>query len=165
MRVSAMRQGATALAMLACALGGCTSPGESFGWGRMAADTMGESEIAIRAVLAAQAAAWNRGDIDGFMQGYWNSPELRFLSGGQVTRGWQATRDRYDARYGTSPQTMGRLSFSRLDVAGLSHNAAVVYGAWQLERETDAPHGLFTLVFRKVGGAWVIVSDTTTAAP
>ena len=117
----------------------------------------------ITNVLMAQQAAWNAGDIDAFMAGYWQSPDLRFASGGSVTRGWQATRDRYHARY-SDRSIMGMLSFDQLEVVELSDDAAIVHGAWLLTRENDAPSGLFTLVFRKIDGAWLIVSDTTTSA-
>lgn len=117
----------------------------------------------ITDVLMAQQDAWNAGDIDAFMAGYWQSPDLRFASGGSVTRGWQATRDRYHARY-SDRSIMGTLSFDQLEVVELSDDAAIVHGAWRLSRENDAPSGLFTLVFRKIDGAWRIVSDTTTSA-
>lgn len=117
----------------------------------------------ITNVLMAQQDAWNAGDIDAFMAGYWQSPDLRFASGGSVTRGWQATRDRYHARY-SDRSIMGTLSFDQLEVVELSDDAAIVHGAWLLTRENDAPSGLFTLVFRKIDGAWLIVSDTTTSA-
>ena len=120
-------------------------------------------EDEIRGVLDQQQDAWNRGDIDGFMQGYWQSPDLRFASGGTVTTGWQETRDRYHQRY-SNRALMGTLSFSMLEVEQLSDDAAIVHGQWALERESDRPWGLFTLVFKQIDGAWKIVSDTTTSA-
>ena len=117
----------------------------------------------ILAVLYAQQDAWNNGDIDGFMQGYWRSEQLRFASGGSITRGWQATRDRYHARY-TDRTIMGTLAFTDLEVDLLSSDAAIVHGAWALEREADRPNGLFTLVLRQMDGRWKVVSDTTTSA-
>lgn len=120
-------------------------------------------EDAILAVLIAQKAAWNAGDIDGFMDGYWVSDELRFASGGTVVKGWQATKDRYHARY-TNRAIMGTLDFSELEVDLLAGDAAIVHGQWALQRETDRPSGLFTLVFKQIDGNWLIVSDTTTSA-
>lgn len=120
-------------------------------------------EDRIRSVLSAQQDAWNNGDIDGFMQGYWQSPELRFASGGTVTRGWQATRDRYHENY-SDRTLMGALSFNNIETVLLSDNAAVVHGAWALQRDSDRPSGLFTLIFRQVDGDWKIISDTTTSA-
>ena len=120
-------------------------------------------EDRIAAVINTQQVAWNTGDIDGFMQGYWRSPDLRFASGGIVTKGWQATRDRYHARYSDRAQ-MGELSFERLEIVMLASDAAAVHGAWALQREQDRPSGLFTLIFKHVDGDWKIVSDTTTSA-
>lgn len=120
-------------------------------------------EDRIRTVLSMQQDAWNTGDIDGFMQGYWQSPELRFASGGTVTRGWQATRDRYHANY-SDRSLMGTLTFEAIETLMLSDDAAVVHGAWALQRELDRPSGLFTLVFQQIDGDWKIVSDTTTSA-
>lgn len=117
----------------------------------------------ITAVMTAQQDAWNDGDIDRFMQGYWVSPELRFASRGTVTTGWQETRDRYHAAY-ADRDAMGELSFSGLDVSVLSSDAAIVHGAWALQREADRPSGLFTLIFQRLDGRWKIVSDTTTSA-
>ena len=117
----------------------------------------------ITAVLEAQDAAWNRGDIDAFMDGYWRSPELRFASGGNVTRGWDETNARYKRVYAT-PDLMGRLSTSDYEIVILSPDAAIAHGASRLDRAGDQPSGLYTLVMRKIGGEWLIVSDTTTSA-
>lgn len=130
------------------------------------AGTLHESpdEQAITAVLAAQQAAWNAGDIDSFMQGYWQSPDLRFASGGHVVRGYTPTLERYHDRY-SNRALMGRLEFDQLEVVQLSEDAAVVHGGWRLEREDGSlPSGLFTLVFRRINGDWKIISDTTTSA-
>ena len=120
-------------------------------------------EDRIAEVINAQQTAWNSGDIDGFMQGYWVSPDLRFASGGTVTRGWQATRDRYHERY-SDRAIMGQLTFDQIEIVELADDAAIVHGAWALQREHDRPAGLFTLVFRQIDGNWKIVSDTTTSA-
>lgn len=114
----------------------------------------------IRAVMADQVTAWNRGDIDGFMAGYWRSEKLVFISGDNVTRGWQPTLDRYKASYDTRAK-MGTLAFSDLEVTVLSNDAAVVLGNWQLTREKDTPKGKFTLTFRKLKVGWRIVMDHT----
>ena len=87
---------------------------------------------AIRAALEDQVSAWNRGDVAAFMAGYWKSPELTFVSGDVVTRGWQATLDRYHRRYPTHA-AMGHLTFSELNVRELAHDAALVSGRWRLE--------------------------------
>ena len=120
-------------------------------------------EDRILSVLTSQQAAWNAGDIDGFMEGYWVSPDLRFASGGTVTYGWQATRDRYHANY-ADRSIMGTLEFSNLEVDLIDDDAAIVHGAWALARVDDRPSGLFTLVLKDLDGDWKIVSDTTTSA-
>ena len=119
-----------------------------------------KAKAAIRKVMDEQAAAWNRGDIDGFMQGYWNSPELKFVSGDNVTKGWQPTLDRYKKSYNTRAK-MGTLTFSDLDITILSSKSAVVLGNWALQRDGDTPHGKFTLIFRKFKEGWRIVHDHT----
>ena len=119
----------------------------------------------IRAVLASQQAAWNAGDLDGFMAGYWKSDDLKFLSGGDITTGWQATYDRYHAKYVAGDKKMGKLKFDVLEVDVVSGDAVIVRGKWEL-RMSDGknPHGLFTLLFRRIDGEWKIVSDHTSAA-
>jgi len=114
----------------------------------------------IVAVMNAQSAAWNRGDIEGFMQGYWNSGQLVFVSS-RVTRGWQPTLDNYKRSYPTK-DAMGTLTFSDLEVTVLSNDAAVVLGSWSLQRANDNPKGKFTLIFRKFKDGWRIVHDHTT---
>ncbi len=112
--------------------------------------------------LMAQQDAWNRGDIDAFMTGYWKSDELRFASGNTVTKGWQATLDRYKKRY-DSREKMGKLTFSDLDINVLCRDAALAFGRWKIERNGETPNGLFTLLFRKIDGEWVIVHDHTSS--
>jgi ketosteroid isomerase-like protein len=114
----------------------------------------------IRAVMAAQVAAWNRGDIDGFMDGYVRSDKLEFVSGGKITRGWQTVRDRYHRKY-DSRTKMGRLSFSDIKVTSLNATNAVVVGRWSLRRKTERPHGSFALIFRRTPAGWRIVHDQT----
>jgi uncharacterized protein (TIGR02246 family) len=114
----------------------------------------------IRKVMDAQVAAWNRGDIEGFMQGYWNSPQMTFVSGNNVTKGWQETTDRYKKSY-DSKAKMGELSFSDLEITVTSKNSAVVLGRFTLVREKDKPTGMFTLNFRKLKEGWRIILDHT----
>ena len=123
------------------------------------------SELAVRAVLAAQREAWNDGDLEGFMEGYWRSDSLTFYSGGEVSRGWQAAHDRYVRRYRSEGGEMGRLDFDLHEVMTVGRDHALLYGAWRLTRRADAPHGLFPLVLRRIPGAgWKIVHDHTSAA-
>lgn len=113
----------------------------------------------IQAVLNEQVAAWNRGSIKGFMQGYWNSPETTF-SGKTLTRGWATVFDNYKRNYGT-PEKMGVLSFSNLEINVLTKDSAFVLGNWELKRANDNPKGAFTLVFRRTKDGWRIVHDHT----
>jgi beta-aspartyl-peptidase (threonine type) len=119
------------------------------------------AEVAIRRVLDAQVEAWNKGDLETFMTGYWSSPELSFFSGGDKYRGWQATLDRYRKRYQSEGQEMGRLTFRELDIQVLGPDSALVRGRWQLVRSKDKPGGLFTLIFRRFPEGWRIVHDHT----
>ncbi len=114
----------------------------------------------IRTVMDTQVSAWNAGSIDGFMKGYWNSPELTFVSGTNVTKGWQPTLERYKKSY-DSKAKMGVLTFSDLEITVLSKDAAVVLGSWALQRDADNPHGKFTLTFRKFNDGWKIIIDHT----
>ena len=123
-----------------------------------------EARPLIEKTLADQAAAWNRGDLDGFMEGYAKLPTLRFASQGTVTYGWQQTLDRYRQHY-ASRAAMGTLTFSDLDTNVLSPDAALVFGHWKLTTDHGTPDGLFTLLFRKTGDGWRIVADHTSAAP
>jgi len=118
------------------------------------------AEAAIKKVMDDQTAAWNRGDIDGFMAGYWKSEKLTFISGTNVTRGWQATHDRYKKSYNTR-EKMGELTFSDLEFTLLGNDAAVVLGTWSVKRTADNPNGKFTLTFRKFKEGWRIIMDHT----
>ena len=115
-----------------------------------------------RAVLDAQVAAWNRGDLDGFMQGYWHDDKLTFFSGDQVTHGWQATLDRYRKRYQADGREMGYLKFPEITVEPAGDEWAFARGRWLLTfKDGKTMGGLFTLVMRKIGGQWRIVHDHT----
>ena len=117
---------------------------------------------AVRAVLDAQLEAWNRGDLEAFMAGYWRSPDLVFQSGATVTRGWQATLERYRRRYQSEGKEMGRLRFEELDVQPLSEDAVFIRGRWHLTmKDGSEPNGLFTLLARRIDGEWKIVHDHT----
>jgi ketosteroid isomerase-like protein len=128
----------------------------------LAAPLRADDAADIRDALATQVTAWNRGDIPGFMETYWKSDALRFASGGTVTRGWRPTLERYLQRY-PDRTAMGTLAFGELEVTVLAPDAAVVFGRWELTRAQDKPRGLFTLIWRKIDGAWVIVSDHTSS--
>jgi uncharacterized protein (TIGR02246 family) len=120
------------------------------------------SEQAIRRVLSDQVQAWNRGDIDGFMNGYENSPTTVFI-GKTVQRGYEAVRRRYHEQYPT-PEKMGKLSFSDLSVNLLSADYASVTGAFHLMRAPSAggdASGVFSLLFRRTPAGWKIILDHT----
>jgi uncharacterized protein (TIGR02246 family) len=118
----------------------------------------------IEAVLTAQQDAWNRGDIDEFMNGYAQSASTVFISEDEVRRGWETVRDRYRAKYSDRAK-MGPLSFSEIEVTMVSPDTAIVLGRWRLKRANDEPHGRFTLIFKRLPEGWRIVHDHTSAAP
>ena len=122
-----------------------------------------KAATAIRAVLDAQAAAWNRGELEGYMDGYDRSSNTEFVGGDTITRGWQTVLDRYRRNYG-SREKMGVLTFSDLKITLLSKDAALVLGRWHLKRANDEPHGTFTLLFRKTKAGWRIVHDHSSSA-
>jgi len=119
-----------------------------------------EDDAKIRAVMSAQVAAWNRGDIDGFMSGYARSDATEFISGDKLTRGWQTVHDRYKKKY-DNREKMGSLTFWELKITRLSGDAALVIGRWRLVRKSDQPHGRFTLLFRRTPVGWRIAHDHT----
>lgn len=122
------------------------------------------SRSAIRKVIEDQQAAWNRHDLEAFMSGYWNSPDLTFFSGARESQGWQAALDRYKKNYQSAGHEMGRLDFSNLRIEMLGPDAAFVRGEFHLKMSDGAaPHGLFTLVFRKFPEGWKIVHDHSAA--
>lgn len=120
-------------------------------------------EEAILNILNDQVRAWNEFNIERFMEGYLKSDALRFASGGSVQYGWQTTLERYKNRY-PEPEAMGKLTFSQLSITIISDDAAVVFGRYTLERKSDKPTGLFTLLFRKTETGWKIVHDHTSSA-
>ena len=118
---------------------------------------------AIRAVLKEQSDAWNRGDVEGYMNGYDRSKETIFVSGDDVTRGWQTVFDRYKKKY-DSREKMGTLSFSDLEITLMGNDGAIVLGRWHLQRAQDDPHGRFTLILRRTNLGWKIIHDHTSSA-
>lgn len=116
-------------------------------------------EMAIRDVLMRQEIAWNKGDIDEFMQGYWKSDSLKFI-GVTITKGWDATLQRYKATYPDRAE-MGELKFTFYEFKFLKDDTCLVTGKYHLKRVMDEPSGMFTLLLKKIDGAWVIVYDHT----
>lgn len=150
----------TALAATVGAVG--TTPGQR---DRAASKPLRDARIveAVRAVLDAQVAAWNRGDIDGFMDGYMRGPDTVFISGDSITRGWQTVLDRYKKSY-DSREKMGTLAFLEIEIKPLKRDSAIAFGRWQLKRAADTPHGRFTLIFRRTREGWRITHDHTSSA-
>ena len=121
-----------------------------------------EPSEAIRAVLIAQQAAWNRGDIPAFLEGYWDSPELTFSGSDGIVRGYAGLLESYRNRY-PNRAAMGELDFSGLEIRPLAPDAALVLGRWHLARSLGDTGGVFTLVFRRFPTGWRIIHDHTSA--
>ena len=119
-----------------------------------------QNKEAIAKVLDDQRLAWNNGDIDGYMQGYWKSDSLVFVGKDAPLYGWQNTIDRYKKSY-PNKAAMGQLTFDIIQIKVLDGQNAFVLGGWRLKREKDTPGGYFTLWFRKIDGEWKIVCDHT----
>jgi ketosteroid isomerase-like protein len=117
-----------------------------------------KDKTAILKVLTEQDAAWNHGDLTGFMQGYWKSDSLMFIGKSGITYGWQKTLDNYKKGY---PDTtaMGKLNFEYIEIKRLSVNYFFIVGKWHLTRTIGNLDGAFTLLMRKIKGNWVIVKD------
>ena len=118
----------------------------------------------VTAVLMAQQARWNAGDLRGYMDTYVRTRNTTFLSGGTATQGWSQMFGAYMRAY-PDRASMGTLTFSDLVVRPVTHETAVVWGRWRLDREADTPQGLFTLLMEtRPGGTWRIVHDHTSSA-
>jgi len=113
----------------------------------------------IKKVMSMQEEAWNAGDIDQFMEGYWKSDSLMFIGKNGIKYGWQTTLDNYKTSY-PDKKTMGKLAFDILKLEVIN-NSAYMLGKWKLKRESDAPGGYFTLYWKKINDQWVITIDHT----
>jgi|SRR5579863_3510534 len=120
----------------------------------------GGDRAAINAVLSAQQDAWNRGDVNSFLQGYWRSPELTFSGTGGIARGWDGVLARYKEHY-PNREAMGRLEFSGLEIRFLGSDAALVLGHWHLTRQKGDVGGVFSLIFDRFPEGWRIIHDHT----
>jgi ketosteroid isomerase-like protein len=128
-------------------------------------DIRADAEEGIKHMLVSQIEAWNHGNLEGFMQGYWHSPDLTFYSGGDITKGWEPTLQRYRLRYQSQGKEMGKLEFQDLNIDLLGRRGAVVTGKFQLTlSDGTKPHGIFTLVVKKMPAGWRIVHDHTSTA-
>jgi uncharacterized protein (TIGR02246 family) len=120
---------------------------------------------AITAVLDQQVAAWNRGDLQRYMDGYARIPDLVFTSGGNVRRGWQDAFDHYKARYATDPKAMGTLAFHIDQIDAVGADGAVVLGRWELTSAQHPGRGVFSLVLERRPEGWRIIHDHTSVSP
>ena len=127
-----------------------------------AAEGREKDQSAITAVLNAQQAAWNRGDVDAFLVGYWHSPELTFSGRNGVSRGWDGVMARYKKNY-PDRAAMGQLDFSELEFHFLGSDAALVLGHWHLKRDKGDIGGVFSLVWQRFPDGWKIIHDHTSA--
>lgn len=115
----------------------------------------------MRAVMDRQVVAWNKGDLEAFMSGYWNSPNLTFFSSTSEANGWQAALDRYRKTYQSEGNEMGVLDFSNLKFEVLGPDAAFVRGHWHLKLTKGDQSGHFTLIFKRFPDGWKIIHDHT----
>lgn len=116
--------------------------------------------VAIKKVMADQQMAWNEGDIPAFMESYWKSEKLKFMGANSITKGWQATLERYQKSY-PDKAAMGKLTFTIRETEKVTKKLATLAGKYRLDREKDVLSGNFFLVWRKIKGDWVIISDFT----
>jgi beta-aspartyl-peptidase (threonine type) len=155
-----------ALAIVVCA-GACASGHAGSGPGSgpaHAARLEASDRAAITAVLDRQIAAWNRGDLVGYMDGYARTPALVFTSGGDIRRGWQEAFDHYQARYATDPGAMGTLAFRIDSIDPVGADGAVVLGHWDLTGAAHPGRGVFTLVVERRPEGWRIIHDHTSVS-
>ena len=122
-------------------------------------------EEKVKRMLISGVEAWNQGNLEKFMRGYWRSPDLTFFSEGDIRKGWERTLLRYRQRYQGEARKMGQLELRGLKIDLLSCRAAAVTGQWELSFEDGRkPHGLFTLVVKRMNRGWRIVHDHTSEA-
>lgn len=122
--------------------------------------TVNDDEIAIRKVMADQQQAWNDYDLEGFMQGYWKSEELKFYGTNGVTYGWNNTLARYKKGYPSKEHT-GTLKFVLNDISKIDQTSYYVMGEYHLERSVGNADGIFMIIFKKIDGKWKIIADTS----
>ena len=118
---------------------------------------------AISLVLEKQVDSWNEGDIEAYMQGYWNSDSLVFIGSKGLQYGWKTTLENYKKAYPTK-EKMGKLSFDIIQMEVNSDSNAIVIGKWQLQRDTDKSMGNFSLFWRKINGDWKIIMDHSSSS-
>lgn len=117
-----------------------------------------KQESVIKQILEKQTEAWNKGDINAFMQTYWKSDSLVFVGKNGVTYGWQNTLDNYRKGY-PDKTAMGRLQFTIIRIESLSDQVYNVIGKWHLTRTIGNLQGHYTLIIKRINGKWLIVQD------
>jgi ketosteroid isomerase-like protein len=117
-----------------------------------------KDEQIIRSMLADQISFWNKGDIPGFMQGYWDNDSLVFVGKNGPTYGYNNTLRNYQKNY-PNKDYMGILNFDILSVQPMEKDHYFVIGKFMLQRKVGDASGHFTLIFRRIKGVWKIVSD------
>ncbi len=128
--------------------------------GKLFAQAHTAEKLSISQILIKQQTEWNKGHIEGFMASYWKSDSLEFVGKKGLTNGWKNTLNMYKKSY-PNTTAMGMLNFDIIKIDVLTDNAAYVVGRWQLTRDKEKGNlsGYFTLLFKKINGEWVIVSD------
>jgi len=119
---------------------------------------MTDDRQSIQTLFESSCAAWNRGDIDGYLAGYWHSDKVRWISGGTVRYGFEGIASAYRTRFST-PDDMGKLEVANLEIQNLGDVDALVFGAWTQTTDAARHHGVFTVHVKKIEGRWLIVSD------
>lgn len=122
-----------------------------------------EGESAAQKLLTDQVTAWNAGDVEEFMKGYWNSDSTEFVSGGNIVRGYREVLARYKRTY-DNREKMGKLEFAELQIRTISPKSVLATGVWKLHRAKDQPWGRFTLLIEKKPEGWRIIHDHTSSA-
>jgi len=134
----------------------------SAGVAALAASKKSSAKVEVPVVLQGQADAWNRGDLATFMTGYLKSADISYTAGGTEVRGYDALKERYEKKYGTDRESMGKLKFSDLRVSELGRDHALCVGRWHLDRAgKDALDGLFSLVLTRTSDGWKVIHDHT----
>ncbi|MBK7533969.1 MAG: nuclear transport factor 2 family protein [Myxococcales bacterium] len=161
-----MRAASLFLALLASACGRATTPGPALRCAAPLSSALSvQDRAAVEAVLTAQAAAWNRGDLEGYMQGYARSDALVFTSGSKVRTGFDETLASYRKKYGSDRSSMGSLTFTLQRVDPVGASGAVVLGRWDLQLASGPAGGVFSVVLERRAEGWRIIHDHTSADP
>lgn len=123
-----------------------------------AQESFKQAKEKIISVLFAQRDAWNNGDLESYMEGYWKSDSLKFIGKSGITYGWQKTLENYKKGY-PHKAAMGNLEFTIVQLEVFEKGNAFMIGRWKLTREKDSPQGYFTLLWKRIEGKWKVVAD------